>query len=55
MFFTLYLFSDLSLLCFQLKEDQSVDGSDEEIDLPPELDSDEDFSDDDFKQNLEEV
>lgn len=32
-----------------------MDGSDEEIDVPPEVDSDEDFSDDDFKQIQEEV
>lgn len=49
------MFSDISLLCFQLMEEQSVDGSDEEIDVPPEVDSDEDFSDDDFKQIQEEV
>lgn len=39
----------------ELKEEQSVDGSDEEIDVPPEVDSDEDFSDDDFKQVQEEI
>lgn len=30
-------------------------GSDEEVDDPPEVDSDEDFSDDGDKQDLEEV
>ncbi|KAL1817079.1 hypothetical protein ACET3Z_019653 [Daucus carota] len=39
----------------ELMEEQSVDGSDEEIDVPPEVDSDEDFSDDDFKQIQEEI
>lgn len=40
---------------YQLKEDNSVHGSDEENDDPPEVDSDEDFSDDGCKQNQEEV
>ncbi|XWS74324.1 hypothetical protein CRYUN_Cryun02cG0205100 [Craigia yunnanensis] len=39
----------------ELKEENSVYGSDEEVDDPPEVDSDEDFSDDGDKQVLEEV
>ena len=44
-----------SLSISQLKEENSVYGSDEEVDDPPEVDSDEDFSDDGDKQVLEEV
>ena len=40
---------------FQLKEEHSVQGSDEEVDEPPEVDSDEDLSDDNRKQIHEEV
>lgn len=36
-------------------EENSVFGSDEEVDDPPEVDSDEDFSDEGDKQDLEEV
>ncbi|KAL5832825.1 hypothetical protein ACOSQ3_016499 [Xanthoceras sorbifolium] len=39
----------------ELKEEHSVDGSDEEVDDPPEADSDEDLSDDSEKQVLEEI
>ncbi|PPR98325.1 hypothetical protein GOBAR_AA22346 [Gossypium barbadense] len=39
----------------ELMEENSVFGSDEEVDDPPEVDSDEDFSDDGDKQDLEEV
>ncbi|XP_059659444.1 P-loop NTPase domain-containing protein LPA1 homolog 2-like [Cornus florida] len=39
----------------ELKEEQSVHGSDEEVDDLPELDSDEDLSDDDQKQINEEM
>jgi hypothetical protein len=43
-------------LILQLKEELSVHGSDEEADDPPEVDSDEDPSDDDAeKHNHEEV
>ena len=41
-------------LC-QLKEELSVDGSDEEVDDQPEAGSDEDFSDDGDKHLAEEV
>ena len=40
---------------FQLKEENSVHGSDEEVDDPPEMDSDDDLSDDGRKQIQEEV
>ncbi|XP_031123249.1 P-loop NTPase domain-containing protein LPA1 homolog 2-like [Ipomoea triloba] len=39
----------------ELKEEQSVNGSDEEIDEPPEIDSDEDLSDDGSKHFHEEL
>ncbi|KAL6967186.1 hypothetical protein U1Q18_032988 [Sarracenia purpurea var. burkii] len=39
----------------ELKEEQSVHGSDEEVDDPPEVDSDEDLSDDGRKQINEEM
>nr|KJB56207.1 hypothetical protein B456_009G110000 [Gossypium raimondii] len=39
----------------ELMEENSVFGSDEEVDDPPEVDSDEDFSDDCDKRDLEEV
>ncbi|XP_057473014.1 P-loop NTPase domain-containing protein LPA1 homolog 2 isoform X1 [Actinidia eriantha] len=39
----------------ELKEEQSVHGSDEEVDDPPEVDSDEDLSDDGRKQLHEEM
>ncbi|XP_050212465.1 P-loop NTPase domain-containing protein LPA1 homolog 1-like isoform X2 [Mercurialis annua] len=39
----------------ELKEEQSVHGSDEEVDDPPEVDSDEDFSDDEDHHVDEEV
>ncbi|KAB2028594.1 hypothetical protein ES319_D05G107500v1 [Gossypium barbadense] len=39
----------------ELMEENSVFGSDEEVDDPPEVDSDEDFSDDGDKRDLEEV
>ncbi|KAE9445864.1 hypothetical protein C3L33_22218, partial [Rhododendron williamsianum] len=38
----------------ELKEEQSVHGSDEEVDDPPEVDSDEDLSDDGRKQQFHE-
>ncbi|KAI8573599.1 hypothetical protein RHMOL_Rhmol01G0289700 [Rhododendron molle] len=38
----------------ELKEEQSVHGSDEEVDDPPEVDSDEDLSDDSRKQQFHE-
>lgn len=41
--------------CFQLKEEQSVHGSDEEVDDAPEVDTDDDTSDDEQKQIHEEV
>ena len=60
--FSLFLFtvlsgwmSDCVFLFSQLKEEQSVFGSDEEVDDPPEVDSDEDLSDDGNKQIHEEV
>lgn len=43
------------LFFYQLKEEHSVHGSDEENDDPPEVDSDEDLSDDGHNQNQEEV
>ncbi|WCJ40969.1 hypothetical protein M5689_021861 [Euphorbia peplus] len=39
----------------ELKEDHSVDGSDEEVDDPPELDSDDDFSDNGDEHAHEEI
>ncbi|XP_048233676.1 P-loop NTPase domain-containing protein LPA1 homolog 1 isoform X2 [Ricinus communis] len=39
----------------ELKEEQSVHGSDEEVDDPPEVDSDEDFSDDGDQHVHEEI
>ncbi|KAL8089875.1 P-loop NTPase domain-containing protein LPA1 homolog 2-like isoform X1 [Apium graveolens] len=39
----------------ELMEEQSVDGSDEEIDDPPNVDSDEDLTDDEHKDNLDEI
>ncbi|PSR86573.1 P-loop NTPase domain-containing protein [Actinidia chinensis var. chinensis] len=39
----------------ELKEEHSVQGSDEEVDEPPEMDSDEDLSDDSRKQIHEEM
>ncbi|KAJ8768740.1 hypothetical protein K2173_023644 [Erythroxylum novogranatense] len=39
----------------ELKEDNSVHGSDEEADDPPEVDSDDDFTDDDNVNVLEEI
>lgn len=38
----------------QLKEEQSVDGSEEEADDPPDADSDADLSDDDGKKHIDE-
>lgn len=43
------------LLSFQLKEEHSVHGSDEDVDDPLEADSDEDLSDNTVEQVLEEV
>lgn len=45
----------MHFLSLQLKEEQSVHGSDEEVDDPPEADSDEDLSDDTDNQVIEEV
>lgn len=45
----------LLFLSLQLKEEQSVHGSDEEVDDPLEADSDEDLSDKTDEQALEEV
>lgn len=45
----------LLFLFLQLKEEQSVHGSDEEVDDPLEADSDEDLSDKTDEQALEEV
>lgn len=53
LFFLFGIFIVFSLL--QLKEENSVHGSDEEVDDPPEACSDEDFSDDGDKQVHEEV
>lgn len=39
----------------QLKEELSVHGSDEEVDDPPEVDSDDDLSDDGDNHDHEEV
>ncbi|KAK1357430.1 P-loop NTPase domain-containing protein LPA1-like [Heracleum sosnowskyi] len=39
----------------ELMEEQSVHGSDEEIDDPPDVDSDEDLTDDEHKENHDEI
>lgn len=39
----------------ELMEEQSVHGSDEEIDDPPDVDSDEDLTDDEHKENQDEI
>lgn len=60
-FFNVYSYSVLVLLLvyrlsiLQLKEENSVYGSDEEVDDQPEVDTDEDFSDDGDKEVHEEV
>lgn len=48
------MISNVIISALQLKEEQSVNGSDEEVDETREVDSDEDLSDDDAKEHMHE-